>query len=219
MEILTLLSLFILGVSYGSTACMFSCMPFLTPLLVSNSKNFKAASKVVFSFSLGRIFTYIIISIISSSGSLIIKSILKDNTSFQILLGILTIVMSFFLFYKIFNEKKENCSTNSFMNFKPKNSFGFFMIGSLVSLNPCVPILTLITFSASATTYIEAMFYGLFFGIGAVLVPFIFYTLIVSNILRGLIEPFKEYKKYIEIFAAFMLFITGFLVVFGKINL
>jgi cytochrome c biogenesis protein CcdA len=194
-------------------------MPFLAPLLVSNSKNFKTASKVVLSFSLGRIFTYIIISIISSSGSLIIKSILKDNTSFQILLGTLTIAMSFLLFYKIFNNKKENCSTNSFINYKPKKSFGYFMMGSLVSLNPCVPVLTLITFSASATTSFEAIFYGLFFGIGAVLVPFIFYTLIVSNILSGLIEPFKEYKKYIEIFAAIILFITGLLVILGKINL
>lgn len=219
MEIITLLSILALGISYGSTACMFSCMPFLTPLLVSNSKNFKTASKVVLSFSFGRIFMYTIISIISFSSSSLIKSILKDTTSFQIILGISTITMSFYLFYKIFNVKKENCSTNSLFKYKPKNSFGYFAIGSLVSINPCIPVLTLVTFSIGASTFLEAILYGLFFGFGAVIVPYVFYTLIVSNIVRGLIEPFKEYKKHIEIFAAFMLFITGFLVIFGKINL
>ena len=45
---------------------------------------------------------------------------------------------------------------------------------------------------------------------------YVFYTLIFSNILRGLIEPFKKYKKQIEIFSAFTLLITGILVIFMK---
>jgi cytochrome c biogenesis protein CcdA len=127
--------------------------------------------------------------------------------------------MSFYLLYKIFNQDKNKCSTSSISKYKPKSIFGYFSIGALVSLNPCVPVLSLITFSANANSYFEGLLYGLFFGLGAVLIPYIFYTLIVTNILRGLIEPFKDYKKYIEIFAAFILFITGLLVIFGKINL
>jgi CHASE3 domain sensor protein len=59
-------------------------MPFLAPLLVTNSQNFKSASKVVLTFSLGRVFTYIVIAVIASSSSLLIKSTIKENNSFQI---------------------------------------------------------------------------------------------------------------------------------------
>ena len=35
----TLLTLFLVGLGYGSTACMFTCMPFLSPILLTNSNN------------------------------------------------------------------------------------------------------------------------------------------------------------------------------------
>lgn len=217
MEIFTLFSLFILGISYGSTACVLSCMPFLAPLLVPNSKDLKSASKVVLAFSLGRVFTYILISIASSSSAVLVKKAINEESYFQIALGLSTIFMSFYLFYKIFYEQKHSCYSFSLASkLKSKSILGYFTIGALLSLNPCVPILTLISFSANAKNYVEASLYGLFFGLGGVVVMYVFYTLIFSNILRGLIEPFKKYKKQIEIFSAFTLLITGILVIFMK---
>ena len=93
------------------------------------------------------------------------------------------------------------------------------MIGALVSLNPCAPILTLITLSANTTMLATVASYGVSFGLGAVLVPFVFYTLIVGTIVQGLLEQFKKYVKFIEIFAASLLIVTGIMVFAGKISL
>jgi cytochrome c biogenesis protein CcdA len=213
MEIITLFSLFILGISYGSTACMFSCMPFLTPLLVTNSGSIASANKVVIPFSLGRVTSYIFISMFASYSAIFKKTII----TFQILLGLFTISMSLYLFYKIFN-KNSSCGSSN-VKVKTKGSFAIFIMGLLISLNPCVPVLTLISFSTNTTTLSEGFLYGLFFGFGAVITPYVFYTLLVSNIVSGLIEAFKKYSKIIELSSIAFLFLVGCLILLGKVNL
>jgi cytochrome c biogenesis protein CcdA len=217
MEIITLFSLFILGISYGSTACMFSCMPFLTPLLVTNSGSIASANKVVIPFSLGRVTSYIFISMFASYSAIFTKTIIKDTQTFQILLGLFTISMSLYLFYKIFN-KNSSCGSSN-VKVKTKGSFAIFIMGLLISLNPCVPVLTLISFSTNTTTLSEGFLYGLFFGFGAVITPYVFYTLLVSNIVSGLIEAFKKYSKIIELSSIAFLFLVGCLILLGKVNL
>ncbi len=197
---------------------MFSCMPFLAPLLLSNSKNMKEAIKVVLPFSLGRIFTYTLIAIIALSSSVLIKAILNDNTLFQIILGFFTLVMGLFILIRLMKNHKTSCEGSSNV-IKPKGVVGLFMIGAMVSLSPCAPILTLITLAANSSALGNAMLFGIFFGLGAVLVPFVFYTFFVSNIIRGLLEQFRGYVKYVEFFAAFLLIGVGMLVMFGKISL
>lgn len=218
MESLTFFSLFLIGLSYGATACMFSCMPFLAPLLISNSAKGVSSLKIVLPFSLGRVVTYIFISLIASSSSLLIKSILDDNTIFQLLLGIFTIFVGIGLFYTtliVDTKCKSKVSTSK----KTKGIIEIFGIGALVSLTPCVPVLTLITISVNTTTYLFSFLNGLLFGLGAVLIPFIFYTLIIGRIFQGLVEQFKEYTKYIQLFASLLLIFVGIMVVAGKISL
>lgn len=218
MENITLFSLFIIGLSYGATACMFSCMPFLAPLLISNSTNYSSSFKIVLPFSLGRIITYTMIALVASSSSVLIKSILDDNALFQTLLGSFTIVMAIGLLYTTFNDQTA-CKSSIDHSSKPKGMLGIFTIGALVSLNPCVPVLTLITLSANTTSASTALAFGLLFGLGAVLIPFIFYTLIVGTVFKGLIEQFKTYTKYIQLFAALLLLFVGVMVLAGKISL
>jgi len=208
----------LIGLSYGATACMFSCMPFLAPLLISNSTKSVSSLKVVLPFSLGRVVTYIFISLIASSSSLFIKSILNDNTIFQLILGSFTVLIGLGLLYTTLIVETK-CKSKVSTSKKPKGTFGIFGIGALVSLNPCVPVLTLITISANTTTYLFSFLNGLLFGLGAVLVPFIFYTLIVGRIFQGLIEQFKVYTNYIQIFASLLLIFVGSMVVAGKISL
>lgn len=219
MENLTFISLFIIGLSYGATACMFSCMPFLAPLLITNSSSMKDSSKIVIPFSLGRVFTYTVIAVAASSGSLYIKAILNDNRLFQILLGVFTILMAFMMLAGVYKNKKSCGSSNNKYSLKPKGTMGFFTIGALVSLNPCAPVLTLVTLSANTGTISSAVIYGVSFGFGAILVPFIFYTFFVGNIFRGLVEQFRLFTVHIHVFASLLLLFTGVIVLMGKISL
>lgn len=219
MASISLFSLFLIGLSSGATACMLSCMPFLTPLLMTHSKNMKQATQVVLPFSLGRIFSYTLIAMAASMSSAFVKNILDDNTLFQVILGTVTMLMGIFLLFRTLRDDPKRCHTSHCHPQKVKGSLGIFGIGVLVSLNPCASIVTLIALSANTTMWTTAASYGLSFGLGAVLVPFVLYTFIVGTIVQGLIEQFRKYIKSIEIFAATLLIVTGIMVFAGKISL
>lgn len=220
MEYISLFSLFLIGLSSGATVCMFSCMPFLAPLLINRSKNLKDSSQIVLPFSLGRIFSYTSIAMIASSSSVLVKNILNDQILFQVVLGTLTILMGIFLIVRTLRNASQSCSSSyAYTEQRVKGVIGIFGIGVLVSLNPCAPIVTLIALSANTTMLTTAAGYGISFGLGAVLVPFVFYTFILGTVIQGLLEQFKKYTKLIEIFAASILIITGIMVFTGKILL
>ncbi|WP_428738581.1 sulfite exporter TauE/SafE family protein [Sulfurimonas sp.] len=218
MQSITLFSVFLLGLSYGSTACMFSCMPFLTPLLVNNSNSMRQSFGVVFPFSMGRVFTYTLISVFAFSSAVFVKALLNDNAVFQISLGVFTILMGSYMLYGLFYKEKNSCASSDVKK-TPTSMLGFFGIGALVSISPCVPLLTLITISANGTSYFEAVGFGIAFGLGAVLVPFVFYGFFLSNIFKGLLVEFKSYAKKIQIVASLFLVIVGILVITKQITL
>jgi cytochrome c-type biogenesis protein len=218
MQSITLFSVFVLGLSYGSTACMFSCMPFLTPLLVNSSNSMKQSFGVVFPFSVGRIFTYTLISVFAFSSAVFVKALLNDNAVFQVILGIFTILMGVYMLYGIFYKENKSCSSSGGNNTQT-SMLGLFGIGALVSISPCVPLLTLITISANGSSYLQAVGFGVAFGLGAVLVPFVFYGFFLSNIFKGLLIEFKNYAKKIQIVASLLLVIVGILVITKQITL
>jgi cytochrome c biogenesis protein CcdA len=219
MQSITLFSLFLLGLSYGSTACMFSCMPFLSPLLVSNSKTLRHSIALVLPFSLGRIVAYTLIAMLAYSSAGLIKAMLQDNELFRFILGGFTLIMGIFLLYKIFKKQKEGCASAVCVQKPLANPFALFGMGFLFSINPCVPLLTLVALSANGTSNVHAMQMGIFFGFGAVLVPFLFYGFFLSTLMRGLLGEFKKYAKHVEIAAALFLAAVGVALLGGHIDL
>ena len=219
MESTLYLSIFIIGLSYGATACMFSCMPFLSPILLSNSNNTKEALGVILPFSLGRIFSYIIIAIVAFISSAWVKQVLDDNYIFSIILGTSTISMGIYLLYKSFYTQS-SCGHTSPLIKKPKlNKLGFFTIGATMSINPCAPIMALLAVAANSSSIYNSIGLGLSFGVGAVIFSIIFYGFIVSKVIKGLMVQFSSYKLLIEKIAALLLVIVGLLVLNGSLIL
>ncbi len=219
MEYTAFLSIFIIGLSYGATACMFSCMPFLSPLLVSNSSNTKQALEIILPFSLGRIFSYTLIAIVAYLSSAWVKQMLDDNQIFSLILGLSTILMGIYLFYKSYNPNA-TCSHSTPLIKQPKlNKFGFFTIGATMSVNPCAPIMALLAVAANSSSIYNSIGLGLFFGLGAVIFSIIFYGFILSKLIRGLMVQFSFYKLVIERIAALLLVTVGVLVLNGVLVL
>lgn len=219
MELTAFLSIFIIGLSYGATACMFSCMPFLSPILISNSSNTRESLGIILPFSLGRIFSYTLIAIVAYLSSAWVKQMLNDNHIFSIILGLSTIAMGIYLFYKSFN-KNSSCTQSSPLLKKPKlNKFGFFTIGATMSVNPCAPIMALLAVAANSSSLYNTIGLGLFFGLGAVMFSILFYGFIVSKLIKGLMLQFSSYKLIIERVAALLLVSVGVLVLNGVLIL
>lgn len=216
MSEITLLSLFLIGLSYGATACMFTCMPFLSPLLLTNSSNIKESLGVMFPFSMGRIFTYTALALLASSSSLFVKALINNSTISQTILGGATIVVALFILKNSFSSSKSCCISSQK---KPQTKTGYFFMGAGISLNPCIPVVTLITASAYATNSFEAISYGIIFGIGATLTSFLVFGVLFSQMAKGIIYEFSKYKKHIEILASFLLLCVGIATIQGYIQL
>lgn len=219
MEYTALLSIFIIGLSYGATACMFSCMPFLSPLLVSNSSSTKESLGIILPFSLGRIVSYTFLAAIAYLSSAWVKQILHNNSLFGLILGISTVGMGLFLLYKSF-KPASSCGHATPLIKKPKlNKFGFFTIGATMSINPCAPIMALLGVAANSSNIYNTIGLGLSFGLGAVMFSILFYGFIVSKIIKGMMIQFSSYKLHIERVAALLLIAVGLLVFNGVLIL
>lgn len=202
----TVFSLFLLGLSYGMTACMLSCMPFLTPIL-TRANTTAGAVKTVFAFSAGRVVSYTFLALLAFYFGSLIKTFFQGNSLISSLLGFATLSLGL-LMVKQSRTPKKQCKKSK-MELADKN---VFVIGVLMALNPCLPLLSLITLSAATTSYFSAASFGVMFGIGAVAFSFLFYGFFLSTLITGLLKEFKKYAKAIELLSATFLIILGFLI-------
>ncbi|MEA3290444.1 MAG: sulfite exporter TauE/SafE family protein [Campylobacterota bacterium] len=210
-----------MGLTFGATACMLSCMPFLSPILVNKSNSVKESMGVMISFSLGRIFTYVIIAVIASSSSVLVKNLIDDNFIYTYILGTSTVLLGVYMIYNSIKGKKA-CGIHKPHNNKQKkdiSKLGYFSLGATISINLCAPILTLISLSGNTTTIFSAIGLGLSFGIGAVMFTLFFYGFFLSTLIRGILEQFTNYKKAVEISASLLLISVGVLIISGNISL
>lgn len=222
MQNITLLSLFLIGLSYGATACMLSCMPFITPLLVGSSKSTRESLALMLPFSLGRIFSYTSLAMLSLAGASFVKAILGDKGDFEALLGGLTLLMGLFMLYTTQNREKKSCSpykNPTLLERLSKSRVGLFGIGILISINPCSALMSLLALSANSLSFLDAASMGIAFGLGAVLVPFLFYGFFLSTLIRGILVEFKSYTKIIEIVASLLLMSVGAILLSTHITL
>lgn len=173
-------------------------------------------------FSLGRIFTYVIIAVIASSSAGLVKSIIDDNLLVNYILGTSTVILGLFMLYNTIRDKK-SCAIHKPNNKQKKkkdiSKAGYFALGATISINLCTPILTLITLSSNTINIYSAIGLGLSFGIGASFFTLFFYGFFLSTLIRGILEQFANYKKAVEISASLLLITVGVLIISGNISL
>lgn len=198
---------------------MFSCMPFLTPILVKSSNNIKESLGVMIPFSLGRIFTYTMIAMVSFFSSLVVKDILKNNELLSYILGAVTITLGISMLYNSYKNNKSCGIHKPIAKEQNLSKFGFFAMGATISINLCTPVISLITISSSTTSIYSAIAFGIAFGLGAVLFTLLFYGFFFSTLIRGLLEQFTQYKKHVEILASLFLILIGILIISGNLSL
>lgn len=198
---------------------MFSCMPFLTPILIKSSNNIKQSLAVMIPFSLGRIFTYTMIAILAFVSSQLVKEILKNNEILNYILGGVTIIIGITMLYNSYKNNKSCGVHKPIAKEQNLSTIGFFGLGATISINLCTPVISLITISSSTTSIYSAIAFGIAFGVGAVLFTLLFYGFFFSTLIRGLLEQFSKYKKHVEVIASLFLIFIGILIISGNLSL
>ncbi|QSZ42743.1 hypothetical protein GJV85_11670 [Sulfurimonas aquatica] len=216
MEFATFTSLFLLGLSYGSTACMFTCMPFLSPLMLTNSSSIRSSFAVLTPFSIGRIVSYTFIATAAFYSAIWIKGIINNETISQTILGSTTIIIASIILFNAFKGTSACCSTTSK---NASSKIGYFMLGFGISLNPCIPVMSLVSVSINASSLYQSMAFGIVFGIGAVSASFLIFGIILSKMAKGVVEEFSRYKNIIEKTAGLLLLIVGISTLNGWLQL
>lgn len=203
-----------MGLQLGATACAISCMPIITPILLSQKDDKKTAFGVLFQYFIGKIVAYAFISSLSFFGANLFKNIISPTIPFSKIGAIFIISLGLFLLYtSIFQTKSCTTSCHSSLN------LGYIGIGFFSSFSFCLPVGMLITTSAMSSNFLTSLLYGFSFGIGVIIVPFLLFYFFIFNITSGILLELKNYKKHIEIFSASLLILVGVLVFLERLKL
>ena len=197
---------------------MLSCMPFLSPILLANSRSVSHAMAVVLPFSIGRVVSYILMAMLASVSMLQVKSIIDNPAISQVILGSATMIIAIVMFYRSYGNSASGCSSSQPTSSKT-SIVGYFTMGLAISLNPCAPIMTLIAAAANSSSVSNAAFMGLSFGLGAIGATLLFYGFLISSVAREIITQFGHHKTTIERIAALLLALVAISVFNGWIIL
>ena len=215
MEAMTLLSLFIVALSYGATACMLTCMPLLSPILLANSATRQQSLKVLLPISIGRISGYVFLSLIAYLGATMIKKFISDTTLMGYLLGSVTLILAGRLWFSL-KASASCCSTSPNT---PQGNIELFMTGMLLSMSICAPVVTMMTLSATTTSIGWAIAYGLAFGLGATLLWFLFFSVVLTQVLKESLKHLSHYRNALQHLAPLLLAGVGIAIFKGWIHL
>lgn len=216
MEAITLLSLFFVALSYGATACMLTCMPLISPILLANSATRQQSLRVLLPISLGRISGYIFLSLVAYLGATVIKSLISDTELMGYLLGTTTLILAGRLWFSL--KRSESCC-NASAPHTPQGTVALFLTGALLSMSICAPVVTMMTLSATSHSFGWAIAYGAAFGLGATLLWFLFFSVILTAILKESLNHLSRYRQFLHHAAPLFLAGVGILIFNGWIHL
>ena len=211
---LSFLGTFLLGLQLGATACAVSCMPVMTPILLANTTDKKETIEILLQYFSAKIIAYMLIAVIAFFSAAMIKSIVDNHQLFLKTAGVAIILLGLTLLYKSL-KKQSSCNSTC----KTTSKSGYFGIGFFSSFSFCLPLSSLIAISASSDMLLSSIFYGLFFGLGVVLVPFLLFYFFIYKITSTFLTEFLQHKKIIEIASQLFLIFIGISVINGWIKL
>ena len=210
-----LVSLFIVALSYGATACMFSCMPIVSPILLANGATREASLRALLPLTLGRISGYVILALVAYTGSIFVKSLIKDTELMGYLLGSLTLFMAF----RLWLDARRTASCCSTTPSTPKSTLSLYLSGALLSMSICAPVVTMMTLSAASSTWYGALAYGFVFALGASILWFLFFSIVLTKVLQESLVHLGTYRTLLRHAAPIFLGVVGVAIFNGWLHL
>lgn len=167
--------IFIMGIMLGWGPCLSFCAPIISPYIAATQSGWFKGLKCVILFSLSRILSYIILSLIATAfGQIVIKRFYESKVGENLYL----IVGFFVLFLGIIlllgkSPRLRFCSM--FSKFITSQSLkSFIILGFLIGFSPCISLLSVLAYiSLVSKDLLYSAFLGLCFGLGTALSPLI----------------------------------------------
>lgn len=157
------LTVWLLGLSMGLTACTVSCLPLMGTWVLGRGQGGRAALRDTSVFILGKIAAYSMLGGLAGAlGSWLTSAL--DSGIGHVSIGLASIVAGVWLLLP--PKKHAPCGVaRRGANMPP------FLMGFSMSLTPCAPLASLLAVCALSGGTLAGMGYGLAFGLGAALTP------------------------------------------------
>ncbi|MFH0947703.1 MAG: sulfite exporter TauE/SafE family protein [Elusimicrobiota bacterium] len=186
MSFEVLLEVFLAGITVGFGPCFLFCAPVIFPYILANGTTAKEGFRTTVIFSLGRIIAYGILGFVAVY---LIDTLNIQNVYFKKIAGFFIVLIGItYIFSKA--EHKICGLSNKFLIEKLR--FNMLILGLLVGMSPCVPLIGILTYIlVKSTTVFTGLLYGVSFGLGTFFSP----LLVVGFIAGGLSKIISRQQK------------------------
>lgn len=202
-----MIKLFLTGLTLGSGPCLLVCLPLLVPVLIGRAGNWRESLKLVLLFSAGRLVIYCLLGLLAFFAFQFFLST-SLRFYFKLAVGIFIILNGFLPLL----GKKFPAYCQLIKRF---SSLNFFLLGALIGLLPCGPLLGVLTYIAAiAKNALTSLLWSFAFGLGTFISP-----LLLAGPLAGFFTAFlKKFPGWffvLQILSALILFYFGLTVIFS----
>jgi len=206
MDIGKILYLALQGFFLGFGPCLMTCAPIILPY-AGTKRTWQEGLFATLSFSLGRIVVYVILGgLFGYFGAFILKFYYSSGAYYYIqalLAAILMLIGAAILFGKRVDFK-----------FCGVNEGNMFIVGMLVALSPCLPLIgILLEIALLSKGLFSGVIYSLFFGIGTMLSPLLLLGAVIP-LVGGRIDA-KRFKIF-TCLCGIMLVLVGLYLIFRR---
>lgn len=210
----TLLSVWLLGVSMGLTACTVTCLPFMGTWAMGRGSNRGEALAHTAVFLAGRVTAYTLLGALAGAMGFGLAKALGGSLG-NIAIGSVSILAGLWMVM----SAKAGCATTHatpaiapvtfHRNGKRKDSLPPLFLGAALSLTPCTPLASLLALSAASGGIPQGAGYGAAFGLGAAVTPILILVPLAGHFGRVLREDRAWLAKWLVWGAAAVLVILG----------
>ncbi len=212
-----------MGLFYGAGPCNIACLPYLGPVFLARSGGIRQAWRTILPFSLGRISAYAALATAAATVSRVAAVQLEGSTG-AILLGSASVAVGLVILWRAARKGangNSSCSRAQAADSETKVTLqrqpveaslmpvGLFGMGAAMALNPCVPLGTVALAAAVTADPLAGLVLGLGFGLGAVAIPAVLFSLVVAHIGAEVRERLAGWKGGLEYAAGAMLLAMG----------
>ena len=205
-----IISLFIMGVSFGAGPCLASCGPLFLSYVSGSGKNVAKSLVSYLIFSLARITVYVFLGVlVYCLGRFFTESIFEGVSKYVFILGGGFVACTGILMALGRNMDAAACRV-VYKNLLEKDIKSIFLFGLIIGLLPCAPLFALFSYVAliSRSLALSAI-YAFSFGVGTLLSPLALLAVFAGVVPRALLKVKPVFSRIFNLICAAIMVFLG----------
>lgn len=189
LQTVSVMTVWLLGLSMGLTACTATCLPFMGTWMIGRGYGAKLALRDTGAFLAGRLTAYSLLGASAGAAGKWLVATLAGGIG-HVVIGMAGISAGVWLLYS--DDTHRPCGARRSFAEAPPYAMGFAL-----SMTPCVPLATLLAVCAQAGSLTQGAGYGFAFGLGAAVTP----MLILLPLLGSFGHRLREGRPWLGLWA------------------